>query len=75
MAETRQFLESFQGPKGTAEVFEVVEERSGRLGVEEVTYEVLFQGERHVVQTMGEASILACQLSGDDRFSVNLMRP
>ena len=63
-----EFIEAFEGPKGKAEVFEVVTETSGGIGVETVEYEVVFQGELRTVLTMGEASILACELSGNPRF-------
>ena len=65
---TREFIEAFAGPKGRAEVYEVVSTPSGGLGVEKVEYEVLFKDERHVVMSMGEASIKACELSGNPRF-------
>ena len=64
----REFIESFEGPKGKAEVFEVVTPPAGGIGVEEVVYEVIFDGETQTVSTMGEASILACELSGNQRF-------
>ncbi len=64
----RRFIENFEGAKGKAEVFELDSEPEGRLGVHKVEYEVSFKGESHVVLTMGEASVLACELSGDPRF-------
>jgi hypothetical protein len=66
-----QLIETFQGTKGKAEVFEVVSAPSdspGALAVEQVLYEIRFNGERHVAQSMGEASILASELAGDPRF-------
>jgi len=64
----RQFIEAFEGPKGKAEVFEVVTPPAGGIGVEKVEYEVVIKGQSHMVLSMGEASILACELSGDPRF-------
>ena len=62
-----ELIETFNGPKGKAEVFEVVE--PGSLGVEKVEYQVILNGElRQTVLSMGEASTVACELSGDPRF-------
>jgi hypothetical protein len=33
-----------------------------------VEYEVIYRGGRYVALTMGEASIVACELAGDNRF-------
>jgi hypothetical protein len=60
------FIEAFEGPKGRSEVFEIVGKDA--LGIEEVTYEVIFNGQMQNVQSMGEASILAADLAGDPRF-------
>ena len=65
----REFVEAFEGPKGKAEVYEVVTPPAGGLGVEKVEYEVTIKGQTHTVLTIGEASILACELSGDPRFA------
>ena len=64
----RQFIEAFEGPRGKAEVFEVVTPPAAGIGVEKVEYEVVIKGQSHTVLSMGEASILACELSGDPRF-------
>ena len=64
----RQFIESFEGPKGKAEVYEVVTPPGQGIGVEKVEYEVSINGAKRLVSSMGEASILACELSGDPRF-------
>ena len=64
----RQFIESFEGPKGKAEVFEVIIPPAAGIGVEKVEYDVVIKGQSHKVLSMGEASILACELSGDSRF-------
>lgn len=62
----RLFIEAFEGPNGTAEVYEVV----GRdaHGVEKVEYEVVFGDQSQNVLSMGEASVLASDLAGDSRF-------
>ena len=59
----RDLLRSFEGPRGKAEVFEVIME-PGRMGVEKVEYEVVYQGQSRTVGTMGEAAILATELTG-----------
>ncbi|MEA2640567.1 MAG: hypothetical protein QOF51_1961 [Chloroflexota bacterium] len=65
----RDLLSAFEGPNGQAELYEVVKTFVGRPGVEDVEYEVVFQGESQFCMTIGEASILACELSGDTRFA------
>jgi hypothetical protein len=66
---SRDFIEAFEGPNGKAEVFEVVTPPSGGLGVEKVEYEVEFNGAvARTVLSMGEASVVACELSGNPRF-------
>ena len=65
----RDFIEVFEGPNGKAELFEVVKTFSDRPHVEEVAYEIVFGGKTDTRMTIGEASILACDLSGDPRFS------
>ena len=63
-----ELIESFDGPLGHAEVYEVVTPSAG-LGVEQVEYRVLLNGElKQSVLSMGEASVVACELSGDTRF-------
>ena len=67
---TSELIEDFSGPLGKAEVYEVVTAPTDGLGVEQVEYQVMLNGElRETVLTMGEASVLACELSGDQRFS------
>jgi hypothetical protein len=63
----RLFIEAFEGDQGRAEVFEVLGKDS--LGIETVIYEVLFREERHELPSMGEASVLASELAGDNRFA------
>ena len=66
---SKELLETYEGPKGRAEVFEVITAGEGELAVETVDYEVILNGgEGQTVKTMGEAAILAAELSGDRRF-------
>jgi hypothetical protein len=65
----RELIETFEGPHGPAELFEVIRTNPARPYVEDVTYEVVFNGRTEVRMTVGEASILACDLSGDPRFA------
>jgi hypothetical protein len=65
----RMFIEAFEGPKGRSEVHEIVGKDA--TGIEQVTYEVTFDGQQQQVQSMGEASILAADLAGDPRFKGN----
>ena len=67
MVQDRLFIERFEGPNGTAEVHEIVGKDAS--GVETVVYEVNFGDQRHEVMTMGEASVLASDLAGDQRFT------
>ena len=62
----KMFIEAFEGPNGKAEVFEVVGRTAA--GVEQVEYEIVFGNDRQVVLSMGEASVLASDLAGDERF-------
>ncbi len=64
--EDRLFIESFEGDKGTAEVYEL--HRGQPLGVEKVDYEVDFAGDTYYARSIGEASLIAAELSGDRRF-------
>ena len=68
-ADNRMFIEAFQGPKGRSEVFEIVGKDAS--GIEQVMYEVSFNQQKQLVQSMGEASILASELAGDPRFKGN----
>jgi len=65
----RQFITAFEGPNGKADLFEVVRTFPDRPHVEEVQYEIIFKGESTFKLTIGEASIMACELSGDPRFA------
>jgi hypothetical protein len=60
------FIEAFEGPNGRSEVFEIVGKDA--TGIEQVSYEIAFNGQKQYVQSMGEASILASDLAGDTRF-------
>jgi hypothetical protein len=64
----RQFIQAFEGPKGRSELFEIVGFDFERPGLESVEYEVIYRGTRYVALTMGEASIVACDFAGDNRF-------
>jgi hypothetical protein len=68
-AENRMLIESFEGPKGRAEVFEIVGKDA--TGIEQVMYEIQFNGDIQNAQSMGEASIRAADLAGDPRFKGN----
>lgn len=60
-------LTEVEGPSGTAEIYEVTlasDRPAG--GVLEVEYVVVFAGERHMLPSMGEAHLLANQLTGLD---------
>ncbi len=63
---SRELLETFEGPQGKADVFEVIEK--DERGIEKVSYEVNCNQHKESVLSMGEASVLACELSGDPRF-------
>ncbi len=54
-------LAEVEGPKGTAEIFEVAK-TNGASG--EVEYSVVFEGERREVPRFGEAHIVANELVG-----------
>ena len=69
----REFIESFEGPKGKADLYEVVKTSPARPHVEEVEYEVVFRGASQSRLTIGEASILACELAGDPRFATEVV--
>ena len=62
----KQFIEAFEGAKGRAEVWEIASKDS--MGVETIEYEIIFDNQRQVLMSMGEASVLASELSGDRRF-------
>ncbi len=62
MAASTTLINTYEGPKGKAEVFEVVQEVDGR---ERVEYAVHFGADHHTVPSMGEAVILAEELSGE----------
>ena len=65
----RELIESFAGPHGQADLYEVVKTNPARPYVEDVQYEIVFNGKSDFRLTVGEASILACELSGDPRFA------
>ena len=61
---SRELLRTFEGPRGKADVFEIVG-TEGRRGVEQVEYEVVYGNDRRMVGTMGEAAIIATELTGE----------
>ena len=67
MAE-RLLITTIEGPKGNADVFEVSEgsSTSATSGVDSTVYEVVCGSEKQTVPTLGEASIIAHELSGAD---------
>jgi hypothetical protein len=66
---SKELIEAFEGPRGRAEVFEVVSISEGDMGVETVEYEVILDsGSSQTVKTMGEAATIAAELTGDGRF-------
>ncbi len=68
MAE-RELVTIIEGPKGKAEVYEVSEggsATSATSGVMSSTYEVVMGSARETVMTLGEASIVAHEMSGAD---------
>lgn len=69
----RELIESFQGPNGKADLYEVVRTNPDRPYVEQVEYEIVFNGHAETRLTVGEASIRACELSGDPRFAAEVV--
>mgnify|MGYP003313256916 CR=1 FL=1 len=68
MAE-RTLITTIEGPKGSAEVYEVNEDSAQTTttsGMTSSCYEVICGGETQTVMTLGEASIVAHELSGAD---------
>jgi hypothetical protein len=57
-------IATVEGPKGSADIFEVIVPDTGRTT--EVEYAVVYQGERHGFPSMGEAHLLANELVGAD---------
>ena len=62
----RSLITTIEGPKGSADVYEVSEGPSttATSGVDTTVYEVVCGSERQTVPTLGEASIIAHELSG-----------
>lgn len=67
MAE-RTLITAIEGPKGKAEVWEIAEVQTGTVtsGVATSTYEIVCGSEKQTTLTLGEASIVAHELSGAD---------
>lgn len=69
MAE-RELITVIEGPKGRAEVYEVSEggsTTSATSGVMSSSYEIVMGSTTETVMTLGEASIVAHELSGADQ--------
>ena len=60
-------IATVEGPKGTAEIFEIEVPDTGQTI--EVEYAVVFEGQRHDFPSMGEAHLLANELVGMDDAS------
>ena len=69
----RELIESFVGPHGQADLYEVLKTNPTRPYVEDVQYEIVFNGTSEFRMTVGEASIVACELSGDPRFASEIV--
>lgn len=66
----RELITVIEGPKGRAEVYEVSEggsTTSATSGVMSSSYEVVCGSATETVMTLGEASIVAHELSGADQ--------
>lgn len=59
-------ITEIEGPRGTAEIFEVI---IPNQEIMEIEYAVVFAGDRKGVPSLGEAHILANQLTGVDEDS------
>ncbi|HEY3116806.1 MAG TPA: hypothetical protein VGK54_08695 [Chloroflexota bacterium] len=64
----RDLVGAFEGPNGTAELYEVVITSAEQPGAEQVHYEIVYGESTETLPTLGEASIRASELSGDPRF-------
>ena len=66
MAEERTHITTIEGPKGKAEVYEISSGSSttATSGIESIVYEVVCGNSKESVPTLGEASIIAHELSG-----------
>lgn len=62
----RSLITTIEGPKGNAEVYEVSEGPSttATSGVDTTVYEVVCGSDKQTVPTLGEASIIAHEMSG-----------
>jgi hypothetical protein len=66
---TRTLLRTIEGPKGKAEIYEILQVSNSdvTVGGEVVDYEVVFNNEAHKARALGEASIVAEELAGTGR--------
>ena len=65
----RELITVIEGPNGKAEVYEVSEDSSSTSttsGVTSSSYEIVMGSTTETVMTLGEASIVAHELSGAD---------
>ena len=62
----RTLITAIEGPKGTAEVWELSEEQTGTVtsGVASSTYEIVCGDQKETTLTLGEASIVAHEFAG-----------
>jgi len=67
MAEAqRTHLRTIEGPKGKAEIFEILRSTNAdaTVGGEVVDYEIVFNNQSQTVRALGEASLVAEELAG-----------
>ena len=61
---TEEVVDTIEGPKGTADILEIMRPVEGS-GVE-IEYAVVYGGNRTEFRSLGEAHVLANQLTGAD---------
>jgi hypothetical protein len=59
---SEEVVDTIEGPKGSAEIVEIMRPTGG--SVVEIEYAVVFGGQRTGFRSLGEAHILANQLTG-----------
>jgi hypothetical protein len=64
---TEEVVTTIEGPKGSADILEIMRPAEG--GATEIVYAVLFEGQRTSFNSLGEAHILANQLTGAEEDS------
>jgi len=62
----RTHLHTVEGPKGKAEIFEILQSTNddATVGGEVVDYEIVFNNQSQRVRALGEASLVAEELAG-----------